>query len=166
MKSLILICCLLFMCISCVQNTPEKEDVILEEEMVEKKGSVASQIATLKADGFQIFDYVDQATGDTVIMQQYFMAFLKSGPNRNQSEEEAAKLQEAHQAHLGRMYELGYADISGPFGDDGDLRGITVYNVPTLKMADSLANLDPMMKAGRLMVEIKPWWAGKGYPLR
>ena len=166
MKSLILICCLLFMCISCVQNTPEKEDVILEEEMVEKKGSVASQIATLKADGFQIFDYVDEATGDTVIMQQDFMAFLKSGPNRNQSEEEAAKLQEAHQAHLGRMYELGYADISGPFGDDGDLRGITVYNVPTLKMADSLANLDPMMKAGRLMVEIKPWWAGKGYPLR
>lgn len=166
MKSLIPLCCLLFMCISCVQNTPEKEDVIPEEEMVEKKISVASQIATLKADGFQIFDYVDEATGDTVIMQQYFMAFLKSGPNRNQSEEEAAKLQEAHQAHLGRMYELGYADISGPFGDDGDLRGITVYNVPTLKMADSLANLDPMMKAGRLMVEIKPWWAGKGYPLR
>jgi len=41
-----------------------------------------------------------------------------------------------------------------------------VYNVPTLKMADSLANLDPMMKSGRLIVEIKPWWAGKGYPLR
>ena len=99
-------------------------------------------------------------------MQQYFMAFLKSGPNRDQSEEEATKLQEGHQAHLGRMYELGYADISGPFGDDTDLRGITIYNVPTLKMADSLANLDPMMKAGRLVVEIKPWWAGKGYPLR
>ncbi|GGG15637.1 hypothetical protein GCM10011344_15270 [Dokdonia pacifica] len=154
------------MCISCVQNTPEKEEVIIEKEMVEKKVSVASQIAKLKADGFQIFDYVDDATGDTVIMQQYYMAFLKKGPNRDQSEEEAAKLQEAHQAHLGRMYELGYADISGPFGDDGDLRGMTVYNVPTLKMADSLANLDPMMKAGRLMVEIKPWWAGKGYPLR
>ncbi len=166
MKSLISFCCLLFMCISCVQNTAEKEEVIIEKEMVEKKISVASQIAKLKADGFQIFDYVDDATGDTVIMQQYYMAFLKKGPNRDQSEEEATKLQEAHQAHLGRMYELGYADISGPFGDDGDLRGMTVYNVPTLKMADSLANLDPMMKAGRLMVEIKPWWAGKGYPLR
>lgn len=154
------------MCISCVQNALEKEEVIIEKEIVEKKISVASQIAKLKADGFQIFDYVDDATGDTVIMQQYFMAFLKKGPNRDQSEEEATKLQEAHQAHLGRMYELGYADISGPFGDDGDLRGMTVYNVPTLKMADSLANLDPMMKAGRLMVEIKPWWAGKGYPLR
>ena len=147
-------------------KTHLKENIFTEKESEEKKISVASQIATLKADGFQIFNYVDEATGDTVIMQQYYMAFLKKGLNRDQSEEEATKLQKAHQAYLGRMYELGYADISGPFGDDGDLRGITVYNVPTLKMADSLANLDPMMKAGRLMVEIKPWWAGKGYPLR
>ena len=64
------------------------------------------------------------------------------------------------------MYELGYADISGPFEDDGDIRGITIYNVPTLKMADSLAKSDPMVKAGRLEIEIHPWWAGKGFPLR
>lgn len=59
--------------------------------------------------------------------------------------------------HSGRVYEKCYADISGPFGDDGDLRGITIYNVPTLKMADSLVDLDPMVKAGRLVIEIKPW---------
>lgn len=126
----------------------------------------AQEIKELKEAGFQIFDYVDETTGDTVIMKQYFMAFLKSGPNRNQSKHEADSLQTLHQEHLGRMYEEGYADISGPFGDDGDLRGVTVYNVPTLHMADSLANLDPMMQSGRLMVEIKPWWAGMGYPLR
>jgi hypothetical protein len=64
------------------------------------------------------------------------------------------------------MYEEGFADISGPFGDDGDIRGITIYNVPTQKMADSLANMDPMVKAGRLVIEIHPWWAAKGFPLR
>ena len=53
-----------------------------------------------------------------------------------------------------------------PFGDDTALRGITVYNTPTLEMADSLARLDPMVKAGRLEIEIHPWWAGKGFPLR
>ncbi len=68
--------------------------------------------------------------------------------------------------HLGRMYKEGYADISGPFGDDDGVLGITIYNVPTLKMADSLANMDPMVKAGRLTIEIRPWWAGKGFPLR
>ncbi|MGV6831908.1 MAG: YciI family protein [bacterium] len=131
-----------------------------------KKPSVASIKEDLKKRGFQIFDYVDEKTQDTVIMQQYFIAFLKKGPNRNQSEEEANLLQEQHLAHLGRMYEMGYADISGPFGEDGDIRGITIYNVPTKQMADSLANLDPAVKAGSLIIEIHPWWAAKGFPLR
>ena len=122
--------------------------------------------AELTAKGFKTFDYVDEKTKDTILMQQYFIAFLKRGAIRGQNEEEAAELQKQHLAHLTKMYELGYADISGPFGDDGDIRGITIYNVPTLKMADSLANSDPMVKAGRLEIEIHPWWAGKGFPLR
>lgn len=120
----------------------------------------------LTAKGYQTFDYVDGKTQDTILMQQYFMVFLKSGPIRNQNEEEAAQLQKEHLAHLSRMYEEGYADISGPFGDDGSIRGITIYNVPTQKMADSLANLDPMVQAGRLEIEIHPWWAAKGFSLR
>ena len=99
-------------------------------------------------------------------MQQYFMAFLKSGTIRDQNEEEAEILQKEHLAHLSKMYELGYADISGPFGDNGEIRGITIYNVPTLKMADSLANADPMVKAGRLVIEMHPWWAAKGFPFK
>ena len=134
--------------------------------MPENKQSVASQIAELKNAGYQIFDYVDEKSGDTIIMQEYYMAFLKIGPNRNQSKKEADSLQNLHMNHLGRMYKEGFADISGPFGDDQDTRGITIYNVPTLKMADSLANLDPMVKSGRLEIEIRPWWAGKGFPLR
>lgn len=128
--------------------------------------SVAQIKQELTAGGFQIFDYVDTETGDTVIMQQYFIAFLKRGPNRSQDSLEAIHLQEAHLNHLGEMYKKGYADISGPFGDDGEIRGITVYNVPTFKMADSLANMDPAVQAGRLEIEVHPWWAAKGFPLR
>ncbi|MGK0385560.1 MAG: hypothetical protein ACI849_000162 [Patiriisocius sp.] len=128
--------------------------------------TVAQQIEKLKADGFEIFDYVDEETGDTVIMQQYYMAFLSRGENQDQSKEALDSLQKARMAHLSHMYEAGFADISGPFGDDDELRGITIYNVATLKTADSLAKLDPMVKAGRLQVEIKPWWASKGYLLR
>ena len=120
----------------------------------------------LEAEGYQLFDYVDANTGDTVLMQQYFIAFLKSGPVRSQSQEEADSLQALHLAHLGRMYEEGYADISGPFGHEGEIRGITIYNVPTQAMADSLANLDPSVRAGRLVIEVHPWWAAKGFPLR
>ena len=139
------------------------ETIIIEEPVVKSTKQIKEE---LTAKGFKTFDYVDEKTQDTILMQQYFIAFLKTGPIRGQNEEETAELQSEHQAHLGKMYELGYADISGPFGDDGDIRGITIYNVPTLKMADSLAKSDPMVKAGRLEIEIHPWWAGKGLPLR
>jgi len=162
-----IICALLFL-VSCKQST---QDSVLEKgeevvELVEEKPSIASLKRELTGAGFQIFDYVDEETGDTVIMQQYFIAFLKRGPNRSQDSLESARLQEAHLQHLGEMYEKGFADISGPFGDDGDIRGITIYNVPTLKMADSLANSDPAVRAGRLQIEVHPWWAAKGFPLR
>jgi len=149
------------------ETTEKVADSVIEEAVTEPIVKTTRQLKEeLNAKGFKTFDYVDEKTKDTVIMQQYFMAFLKRGPIRGQNEEEAADLQKEHLAHLGKMYELGYADISGPFGDDGDIRGITIYNVPTQKMADSLANSDPMVKAGRLEIEIHPWWAAKGFPLR
>ncbi|MBJ6367379.1 YciI family protein [Snuella sedimenti] len=144
----------------------EKDSVFNEVVEVPAKKTVKQIKDELEAKGVKFFDYVDEKSQDTILMQQYFIVFLKKGPIRSQNEEEAAMLQEAHLAHLTKMYELGYADISGPFGDDGDIRGMTIYNVPTLKMADSLANADPMVKAKRLEVEIHPWWAAKGFPLR
>jgi len=143
------------------------KEVEEDKSVVERpKKSMAALKQELTGKGFQIFDYVDEKTKDTVIMQQYFVAFLKRGSERSQDKAVTDSLQALHLAHLGRMYELGYADISGPFGDDGDIRGITIYNVPTLQMADSLANLDPAVRAGRLEIEVHPWWAAKGFPLR
>ena len=144
-------------------DSDKKKSKVIE---VERGISIAKIKEELNAKGFKTFDYVDEDSGDTIIMQQYFIAFLKRGPNRSMSKEETDSLQLLHLAHLGRMYELGFADISGPFGDDGDIRGITVYNTPTQEIADSLAHLDPMVKAGRLAIEIHPWWAAKGFPLR
>jgi len=142
----------------------EKTAPVIENKAPQKSMAQVKQELTDK--GFQIFDYVDEATKDTVIMQQYFIAFLKRGPERSQDKAATDSLQALHMAHLGRMYEEGYADISGPFGDDGDIRGITIYNVPNLKMADSLANMDPAVQAGRLRIEMHPWWAAKGFGLR
>lgn len=149
-KIYVLILCMAI--VTCTTEKKEKTQKQIKEELTQK--------------GFQIFDYVNEKTKDTVIMQQYFIAFLKSGPDRSQSDAEAEILQNQHLEHLGKMYDLGHADISGPFGDDGNIRGITIYNTPSLEMADSLANSDPMVKAGRLVIEIHPWWAAKGFSLR
>ncbi|MCR9183124.1 MAG: hypothetical protein NXH73_09375 [Flavobacteriaceae bacterium] len=146
--------------ISCNQKTTETP--CPEEE----KSSIAKLKKELTEKGFSTFDYIDEATKDTVVMQQYYIAFLKRGENRSQTKEEADSLQKLHMEHLGRMYDEGFADISGPFGDDGEIRGITIYNVPNIQIADSLANLDPMVKAGRLKIDVHPWWAAKGFKLR
>ncbi len=152
--------------VSCKQEMKQADSIGEVKEMVEKKKTARQLKEELTSKGFEIFDYVDEKTKDTVLMQQYFIAFLKRGPNRSDDKAEIDSLQKLHLAHLGKMYEDGHADISGPFGDDGDIRGITIYNVPTQEMADSLANSDPMVKAGRLVIETHPWWAAKGFPLR
>jgi len=144
-------------------KTPKNVEVDVLHEEVKSVKKIKEE---LTSQGFEIFDYVDEKTKDTVLMQQYFIAFLKRGPNRSQNKKETDSLQALHMAHLGKMYEEGYADISGPFGDDGAIRGITIYNTPTMKIADSLANADPMVKAGRLVIELHPWWAAKGFSLR
>ncbi len=164
MKYKLLVALLSILVLSC-ETKIEKE--IVTEPCPDNEKIPAKQLKEeLAAKGYQTFDYVDEQTGDTLLMQQYFIAFLKGGPNRSQSKEEADSLQKLHLAHLGRMYKEGFSDIYGPFGDDGEIRGITIYNVPTQKMADSLAHLDPMVKSGRLVIEIHPWWAAKGFPLR
>lgn len=159
---------ILLLAMACKDVPPtNKERLETETRVPEEITKTAKQLKEeLTTKGFEIFDLVDEETKDTVLMQQYFIAFLKRGPNRSQNKKETDSLQALHMAHLGKMYDQGYADISGPFGDDGDIRGITIYNTPTLKLADSLANMDPMVKAGRLQIEIHPWWAAKGYPLR
>ena len=114
-------------------------------------------------EGVQSFEMKEADT--TYIMQQYFICFLKTGPKRDQDEETAAQIQKAHLAHLDKLAKEDKICMAGPFGDDGEIRGITVFRVATLEEARALANADPAVKAGRLQVEIHPWWAARGSKL-
>jgi len=96
---------------------------------------------------------------DKIGMRLYVMAFLKKGPNRNQDSTEAARLQEAHLANIHRMAEEGSLVLAGPFMDDGDLRGIYIFNVSTVDSARALTASDPAVKAGRLAMELHPWYS-------
>jgi len=99
---------------------------------------------------------------DPAEMKTYFMVFLKAGPNRTQSPEEAAKIQEAHLGHIKAMAEAGKLAIAGPFLDDFEVKGIFILNVETLEEAQKLTEADPAVKAGRLVLEIHPWYGKKG----
>lgn len=154
--------------ISCGDSDKRKSAETSDLSEIKKDSVESPDVATIEEDlkkkGYQTFSY--KAGDTTYLMQQYYMVFLKSGATRSQDSTEAAELQKKHMEHLTWLYEEGYTSLTGPMGDDGDLRGIVVFNTATQKEADSLANLDPMVKAGRLKVEVHPWWVAKGGKLK
>ncbi|MBW8184642.1 YciI family protein [Shewanella nanhaiensis] len=91
-------------------------------------------------------------------MKQYVMAFLKKGPNRDQTQTEAAALQRSHLDNITRLADEGLLVLAGPFMDDGEIRGIYIFNVKTVAQAQALTETDPSIKQGRLVMELHPWY--------
>ena len=91
-------------------------------------------------------------------MRQYVMAFLKKGPNRSQDSLEASRLQKAHLDNINRLAEAGSLVLAGPFMDQGEVRGIYIFKVSTIEEAKALTESDPAIKAGRLVMELHPWY--------
>jgi uncharacterized protein YciI len=98
-------------------------------------------------------------------MNTVYFAFLKKGPNRKEGDGDTPQVQELQKAHIAnieRLAKLGKIVVAGPFGDDGDLRGIFVFRVASLQEAEGLCATDPMIKIGRLAVELHPWQVPEG----
>lgn len=91
-------------------------------------------------------------------MKKYVMAFLKSGPNQDMDSARAAELQRAHLDNIFRLADEGKLVLAGPFLDGGELRGVYVFNVETVEEAKALTETDPAVQAGRLTMELHPWY--------
>lgn len=91
-------------------------------------------------------------------MRKYVIAFLKAGPNRDQDSATAAKLQAAHMANIVKMADAGQLAVAGPFLDKGEVRGIYIFNVESVEKAKELTETDPAIQAGRLVMELHPWY--------
>ncbi len=96
-------------------------------------------------------------------MTTYYVAFLYRGPNWTpQQTDETRKIQQDHLAHIQKMADSGKLVVAGPFTDDGEIRGIFVFQGVSAEEAQQLAANDPAVKAGRLRIELHPWFAAKG----
>jgi uncharacterized protein YciI len=91
-------------------------------------------------------------------MRRYVMAFLRAGPDRSHDPEIAAALQRGHLDHIRQMAEAGKLVMAGPFLDAGELRGIFIFAVDTIEEAEALTAADPAVQAGRLAMELRPWY--------
>jgi uncharacterized protein YciI len=64
----------------------------------------------------------------------------------------------AHLRNIRRLADEGALVIAGPFLDDQELKGIFIFNTGSLEEARALAETDPAVKAGRLVLELRPWY--------
>jgi len=96
-------------------------------------------------------------------MMTYQMVFLRTGPNAGKPDPNAATVQEAHLAYLAKLNRERVNLLYGPFLDDTDLRGIALLDVADADAAKKLFAEDPHVKAGNLVIEVKPWMGTKGW---
>ena len=94
--------------------------------------------------------------------EKVFFGFLVSGPNRGQDAETAKRLQAEHLAYMDGQAKEGKLVMAGPFTADGVRRGIVVYRVADEAEARRRGEGDPMVKAGRLALELHPWQVPQG----
>ncbi|PYS33765.1 MAG: hypothetical protein DMF75_08425 [Acidobacteria bacterium] len=106
-----------------------------------------------------------QKANSPLKLNTVYFAFLKKGPNRKEGDDKNPEIQELQKAHIANIQRLAAMKkllVAGPFGDNGDLRGIFVLRVASLKEAQDLCATDPMVKSGRLLVELHPWQVPEG----
>jgi uncharacterized protein YciI len=96
-------------------------------------------------------------------MAVYYVGFLYRGPKWTAEETpEVERIQKEHMANIRKMAESGKLILAGPFTDGGNLRGMFVFRADSLEEAKAMAEADPAVKAGRLVVEMHPWFSAKG----
>ena len=100
----------------------------------------------------------ENKTNSAPRIRQYWFVMLMRGPERSQDSLTAVKLQEGHMSNMQKMYEDGKLKVAGPFGDDGNWRGIFIFDCETKEEVLKLLARDPAIAAGRLSYEIHPWY--------
>jgi uncharacterized protein len=109
------------------------------------------------------FAQQEETKTETPKLKQYYFVMLVKGPHRDDIDSlSLVKIQEGHMANINKMAESGKLQIAGPFGDDGNWRGIFIFDVATEEEVIELLKDDPAIQAGRLAYEIHPWWTMPG----
>jgi uncharacterized protein YciI len=76
--------------------------------------------------------------------------------------EEREQIQKGHMANIERMAASKDLAIAGPMGDDTALRGIFIFWTTDAARIRELVAADPAVKAGRLKLELFPWYVPDG----
>ncbi len=110
----------------------------------------------------------NKVSTDTIkpIMKQYYFVLLTKGNNRTQDSITTTEIQKAHIANIERLAKEGKIIVAGPFGDDGNWRGIFIFDCATKEEVEKYLQTDNAISSGRLAYEIHLWWTQQGTVLK
>jgi hypothetical protein len=98
-------------------------------------------------------------------LQSYELVFLRRPPDRPEFDDATSeRIQGEHQAFHQALRDSGYVVTNGPLLDQPDpsLRGLTFYRTGSLLQARRMAEEDPWVKAGGLVIDVVTWWCPAG----
>jgi uncharacterized protein YciI len=100
-----------------------------------------------------------------VELQSYELVFLRRPPDRPDFDDATTeRLQREHLAFHQALRDSGDVVTNGPLRDQPDesLRGLTFYRTGSLKETRRLAEQDPWVEAGGLVIDVVTWWCPAG----
>ncbi|HMV51057.1 MAG TPA: YciI family protein [Blastocatellia bacterium] len=119
-------------------------------------------MAAPKAIGGKLMEeYKKNPKVSMTMAKHHFVLLKRNAKSMEGSADELQKLQLAHLWNVRRLLDEGKAVAAGPVANAGDLAGIFVFATESMEEAKAWAENDPMVKAGRLTVEIHPWFVAK-----
>ena len=102
-------------------------------------------------------------------LEAFELVLLRRPDNATEyPDEEIDRIQREHLAFYAGLRESGDVVTNGPVNGQPDpsLRGLTFYRTGSLERSRQLAENDPAVRAGRLVVEIMTWYCRPGTMIR
>ena len=130
--------------------------LLLSQAIVAQTASETAKVAPSKFDAA----LAKRVGADEHGMRSYVLAILKTGPNDAKVTGDARKeIFKGHFANMTRLAAEGKLAVAGPFNDPAKVyRGLFIFAVATVEEAKALADTDPTVKSGVLVVEYVPWY--------
>jgi uncharacterized protein len=100
-----------------------------------------------------------------VELESFEMVILRRPPDaRPYDEETLNRIQQEHLDYLAGLRASGELATNGPVMNQPDesLRGLAFYRTGSLARARELAEADPAVRAGRLVIEVMTWLCPPG----
>jgi len=98
--------------------------------------------------------------------KRYTLRIYRRGPKRDHDDATAQRIQVGHLKHIFELRRRGVLLVNGPLVDDDDIRGIGIFDIEDVEEVRRIDSQDPAVIAGRLTVEVHPWFGLPGDGLR